>query len=99
MTRGHFHVKPERGELVLTLAGEGVLLLVDREGQTRQERMTEGSIHDVDGRWAHRVVNVGTEPLAFFVAWMSDCGHEYGAIPFPEVELPSSSRRGGEASE
>lgn len=85
MTRGHFHVKPERGELVLTLSGEGVLLLVDREGNARQEPMTKGSIHDIDGRWAHRVVNTGTEPLAFFVTWMSDCGHEYGDIPFPEV--------------
>lgn len=85
MTRGHFHVKPERGELCLTLAGEGVLLLVDRDGQTRQERMAPGTVSDIDGRWAHRVVNTGDVPLVFFVAWMSDCGHEYGAIPFPNL--------------
>lgn len=88
MTRGHFHVRPDRGELMVTLAGEGVLLLVNREGEVREEPMARGSIHDVDGTWAHRVVNTGDQPLAFFVAWMSDCGHEYGDIPFPTV--PSS---------
>ena len=85
MTRGHFHVKPERGEICLTLAGEGVLLLVDRNGKAWQERMTPGTISDIDGRWAHRVVNVGDVPLVFFVTWMSDCGHEYGRIPFPQL--------------
>ena len=84
MTRGHFHVRPERGEIVLTLAGEGRLLLVSREGETRVETMLPGTISDIDGRWAHRVVNVGTEPLVFFVTWMSDCGHEYGEIAFPD---------------
>ena len=86
MTRGHFHVRPDRGEIVLTLAGEGRLLLVDRTGETRVERMVPGIVSDIDGRWAHRVVNVGEEPLAFFVTWMSDCGHEYGEIAFPSWE-------------
>ena len=86
MTRGHFHKKPERGEIVLTLAGVGLLLLVDREGNTKTEAMFPGVISDIDGRWAHRVVNTGDSPLVFFVTWMSDCGHEYGTIPFPEVE-------------
>ena len=85
MTRGHFHVRPDRGEIVLTLAGEGRLLLVDRVGETRVETMAPGVVSDIDGRWAHRVVNVGTGPLAFFVTWMSDCGHAYGEIPFPDV--------------
>lgn len=85
MTRGHFHVKPERGELVLTLSGEGKLLLVNRQGETRVEPMSKGTINDIDGHWAHRVVNTGTEPLVFFVTWMSDCGHEYSSIPFPEI--------------
>lgn len=85
MTRGHFHVRPERGEIVLTLAGEGRLLLVSREGETRVEEMRPGAVSDIDGRWAHRVVNVAEVPLVFFVTWMSDCGHEYGDIAFPNV--------------
>ncbi len=36
-------------------------------------------------RMAHRVVNVGDTPLVFFVTWMSDCGHEYGPVDFPNV--------------
>ena len=85
MTRGHFHTRPERGEMVLTLAGEGTLLLVSRAGETRLERMAPGVVSDIDGAWAHRVVNTGDAPLVFFVAWMSDCGHEYGDLPFPAV--------------
>lgn len=89
MTRGHYHVKPERSEIVLTLAGEGELLLMNRRGETRAERMKAGTVHDIDGAWAHRVVNTGDVPLAFFFAWMSDCGHEYGEIPFPDVATDS----------
>lgn len=77
MTRGHFHTNPLRGELCLTLRGEGRLLLMDREGNTRKESMTPGSLHDIPADLAHRVVNTGDEPLAFFVSWMSDCGHDY----------------------
>ncbi len=85
MTRGHFHKKPERGEICLTLAGEGQLLLVDREGNSQTEAMRPGVISDIDGRMAHRVVNTGEVPLVFFVTWLSDCGHEYGEIGFPDV--------------
>lgn len=78
MTRGHFHTDPSRGELMLTLKGQGSLILMDRDGHTWEEPMRPGSVHDVDGRHAHRVANSGEEPLVFYVAWMSDCGHEYG---------------------
>ena len=42
---------------------------------------------DIDGRWAHRVVNTGDAPLVFFVTWLSDCGHEYGTVAFPDIRL------------
>lgn len=77
MTRGHFHTNPLRGELCLTLQGEGWLLLMDREGVTMRQKMSEGSLHDIPAHLAHRVVNTGDEPLIFFVSWMSDCGHDY----------------------
>ncbi|HWD39707.1 MAG TPA: glucose-6-phosphate isomerase family protein [Fimbriimonas sp.] len=80
MTRGHFHVKPERGELMLTLRGTGELLLMDRSRKIWREPMEPGSLHDIDGRYAHRVVNTGSVPLVFFVTWMSDCGHDYESI-------------------
>lgn len=80
MTRGHFHTDPLRGELMFTLSGNGKAVLMDREGTTWTEPMVKGSVHDIDGRHAHRVVNTGTEPLIFLVAWMSDCGHDYETI-------------------
>lgn len=80
MTRGHFHTNPERGELMLTLSGKGALILMDRDRRTWMEPMEPGSTHDIDGRYAHRVANTGDEPLVFFVAWMSDCGHDYESI-------------------
>jgi glucose-6-phosphate isomerase len=80
MTRGHFHTNPERGEFMLTLSGEGALLLMDRSGSAWSEPMEQGSVHDIDGRHAHRVVNTGDGPLIFLVVWMSDCGHDYESI-------------------
>lgn len=80
MTRGHFHTRPDRGELMFTLRGEGALILMDRDRNTWLEPMTPGSTHDIDGRFAHRVANTGDTPLVFLVAWMSDCGHDYESI-------------------
>ena len=80
MTRGHFHANVDRGELMLTLSGHGALILMDRERDTWIEPMEPGSMHDIDGRYAHRVANTGNTPLVFFVSWMSDCGHDYESI-------------------
>lgn len=80
MTRGHFHVNPLRGEISLTLAGAGMLLLMDRDRNIRTEPMSPGTVNDIDGAWAHRVVNTGDVPLVFFVTWFSDCGHDYAEI-------------------
>jgi glucose-6-phosphate isomerase, archaeal len=80
MTRGHFHIEPSRGEFMVTLRGTGALLLRNRSGEDRAEMMAVGSIHQVDGQWAHRVINTGDEPLVFLVTWMSDCGHDYASV-------------------
>lgn len=80
MTRGHFHTKPERGEFMVTVKGTGAALLMERDGRTWMEEMRPGSVHDIDGRHAHRVANTGDEPLVFLVVWMSDCGHDYESI-------------------
>lgn len=80
MTRGHFHVDPTRGESCFTLRGKGLLLLRDREGVDQRIPMYPGSLAMIDGHLAHRVVNVGDEPLVFLVTWMSDCGHDYASV-------------------
>lgn len=80
MTRGHFHKRQDRGEFMLTLAGEGALILMDRAGETTLEALSPGTTVHIEGTHAHRVANTGTEPLVFIVTWMSDCGHDYETI-------------------
>lgn len=80
MTRGHWHLKRDRGELCVTTSGTGLLVLMDENRNTRVERMTPGSTHYVPGHTAHRTVNDGQEPLLFLCAWPADCGHEYDSI-------------------
>lgn len=80
MTRGHWHVKRTHGELVITVSGEGLLLLMDGDGNQEEQPMFPGSTHHIDGKYAHRTVNTGEVPLVFLCAWPADCGHEYEAI-------------------
>ena len=80
MTRGHFHTDPNRGEFNYTIRGHGAMILMDRDRRAWWEPMTPGSIHNLDGRLAHRVANIGDGPLIFLCAWMSDCGHDYETI-------------------
>lgn len=80
MTRGHFHTDPSRGEFMAVLEGEGKLLLMERDRTTWAVPLTKGTVVNIDGRHAHRVANTGSVPLVFLVAWMSDCGHDYGTI-------------------
>lgn len=80
MTRGHRHRKREKGELVICVSGEGALILMDDERQTRIERLTPGSTHHVPGYTAHRTANTGSESLRFLCAWEANCGHDYEEI-------------------
>jgi glucose-6-phosphate isomerase, archaeal len=80
MTKGHFHVRSDRTEFYFTYAGEGVLLLMDRERRCRAERMVPGSTHAIPPDTAHRTVNVGTGVLSFGACWPSDAGHDYTTI-------------------
>lgn len=80
MTRGHWHVKPSHGELIITVSGQGLLLLMDAEGNQTDVPLAPGSTHHIDGIYAHRTVNTGDEPLVFLCAWPADCGHVYDSI-------------------
>lgn len=80
MTRGHWHRKRDRGELVVCVSGHGALLLMTEQRETRMEALSPGSTHYVHGHMAHRTVNTGGEPLVFLCAWPADCGHEYDEI-------------------
>jgi glucose-6-phosphate isomerase len=80
MTRGHFHVRRECGEIYYTQAGHGLLLLESREGETKTVEMKPGICAFIPPDWAHRSVNVGAEKLIFVWACAPDAGHDYGEI-------------------
>lgn len=80
MTKGHFHVKRDRAEIYLGLAGEGYLLLMADQGEVVSVPMKAGTIAYVPPCWAHRTVNTGNQPFIFFAAWPGDSGHDYGTI-------------------
>lgn len=80
MTHGHFHANSTRAEYYATVAGNGILLRMDGQRRTWGEAMKAGTLQYIRGEHAHRVVNVGSEPLIFWACWGSDAGYNYGAI-------------------
>jgi len=80
MTKGHFHEKIDRGEFYWGVEGEGLLLLMDTDRNSKIEKMTPGSLHYIPGRMAHRTINIGDKPLVFGACWPSDAGHDYETI-------------------
>jgi glucose-6-phosphate isomerase len=80
MTKGHFHRVRDRAEVYLGLAGDGRLLMATEDGRWQVEPIRPGTLTYVPGGWAHRSVNVGTEPLVFFAAYVGDAGHDYETV-------------------
>ncbi len=80
LTRGHFHADADRPELEVTISGDGWLVLMTEDRETRVEKMSPGSVHHVPPRTAHRVANVGAVPLVFVSYWASETGHDYQTI-------------------
>ncbi len=80
MTRGHFHTVSDRGEFYWGIQGQGALILMTRDRQTRYEAMLPGTLHYIPAHTAHRVANTGDVPLSFGACWPSDAGHDYGEI-------------------
>lgn len=80
MTKGHFHQKRNRAEIYWCIEGEGMLLLMDEQRNTRAEKMYPGSLHYINGHTAHRTANTGKGTLCFGAVWPSDAGHDYDSI-------------------
>lgn len=80
MTRGHLHVKADRAELYVGLAGRGVMLLETLDGRSEAIEVTPGEAVYVPGHWVHRSVNVGTERFATLFCFASDAGQDYEII-------------------
>lgn len=80
MTKGHFHEDKDCAEIYFGIAGDGLLLLMDEDGNTWAEKVFEGSLHHIDGTIAHRLVNTGEVDLKVGACWPTSAGHDYGAI-------------------
>lgn len=80
MTHGHFHLKRNRTEYYGTTEGQGALILMTEDRETRMEPMSPGSLHFIPPNTAHRVANTGTVSLRFVACWPSDAGHDYDSI-------------------
>ncbi len=80
MTKGHFHKIADRAEFYWGIEGEGMLILMDKNRNTRAEKMYPGSLHYIHGCTAHRTANVGNTALSFGACWPSDAGHDYDII-------------------
>lgn len=80
MTKGHFHTRLELSEVYYCLNGQGVMVMETPEGDTEIVELKPGLSLFVPGRWAHRSVNTGADPLVTFFVFRADAGHDYGTI-------------------
>jgi len=80
MTKGHFHEDQQAPEVYLTLLGEGKIVMMGRNGQSEVLPMFPGAISYIPGGWAHRTINTGNCPLAFFCVWPAEAGHDYAGV-------------------
>ncbi|MEM1907693.1 MAG: glucose-6-phosphate isomerase family protein [Thermosphaera sp.] len=80
MTKGHFHVRRNTGEIYLGLQGEGLILLQDETDMVKALPIKPGVIVYIPPGWAHRAVNTGKVPLVFFAVYLGEAGHDYGVI-------------------
>ena len=79
-TKGHFHADDQGDEIHMTLEGEGLLLLSDRDGVCQTMEMKPGKVNYIPGQFAHRTINTGTKPLVFAGFWPPKILHDYETI-------------------
>lgn len=64
MTSGHYHDDNDCDEYYYGLAGEGFLLFWDGKDEFYAEKIFKGSLHYINGKYAHRIINSGDTVLA-----------------------------------
>ena len=64
MTSGHYHGDPDCDEYYYGLKGSGFLLFWDGADDFYVEKIYPGSLHYINGHYAHRIINSGEEILA-----------------------------------
>lgn len=79
MTAGHFH-RGSGGEIYVGVAGEGLLLLLTRDGELETRKVVKDTMVYIPSGWAHRMVNIGDETLRFTAFWPTGIEHDYASI-------------------
>jgi glucose-6-phosphate isomerase, archaeal len=79
MTKGHHH-KRDSAEFYLGMSGAGLMVLQDRSGDLRVEKLLRDVSVYVPPGWAHRTVNTGDDDLVFLAVYLGDAGHDYASI-------------------
>ncbi|MBS6952948.1 MAG: hypothetical protein KH230_06915 [Enterocloster asparagiformis] len=64
MTSGHYHGDQDCDEYYYGLKGTGFLLFWDGGDDFYAEKIYPGSLHYINGHYAHRIINSGDEVLA-----------------------------------
>lgn len=80
MTKGHFHTILETAEVYWCIRGHGLMLMENPEGDWKLSELVPGKVVYVPKRYAHRSINIGTEPFTTFFVFRADAGHDYGSI-------------------
>lgn len=86
MSPGFFHVRRDSQDYYWCESGEGLLMMMDREGKCWCEELEEGSLHHVEEDLAVRLINIGDTPLIVSHCYPAEAGLDYDAIkamPFP----------------
>lgn len=79
-TKGHFHQKEPTSEVYVGMEGEGIILIEDREGESRHIEIKPDVLVYIPPRSAHRSVNTGSSRLVFLAIYPSEAGHDYEAV-------------------
>lgn len=80
LTKGHFHADSFGDEIHISVSGQGLLLLFDKNGYCQTLEMLPGKMNYITGNLAHRTINTGLEPLVFVGFWPPKIIHDYETI-------------------
>jgi len=80
LTKGHLHHQADREEIYYCISGRGVMLMDSLDGASDVIELTPNVAVHVPGRWIHRSVNVGNEPLVTLFVYNEDAGQDYDII-------------------
>jgi len=80
-TRGHFHSDRNYDEYYFGVQGHGFLLYWDGKDEIFAEEVYPGSVHYINGKYAHRLINTDPqETMAVGASWNVLAGHDYDTI-------------------